>query len=132
RIYYDALHHPLDVDTFIRRLQQEMTTALEQLNRTIPTNQEVQLLPKGGGWISLSPLPPQPEPLHLGLLKSEIGSRWPMVELLDLLKETDLRTQFTDHFKSLTVRENLDRATIQKRLLLCLYGLGTNIGLKRA
>ncbi len=42
-----------------------------------------------------------------------------------------MRAPFTDHFKSLTVRENLDRATIQKRLLLCLYGLGTNIGLKR-
>jgi TnpA family transposase len=109
----------------------EMTTALEQLNQTIPNNPQVQLLPKGGGWISLSPLPPQPEPLHLGLLKAEMGSRWPMVELLDLLKETDLRVRFTDQFKSLTVRENLDRATIQKRLLLCLYGLGTNIGLKR-
>jgi hypothetical protein len=108
-----------------------MTTALEQLNQTIPNNPQVQLLPKGGGWISLSPLPPQPEPLHLGLLKAEIGRRWPMVELLDLLKETDLWVAFTDHFKSLTVRENLDRATIQKRLLLCLYGLGTNIGLKR-
>lgn len=108
-----------------------MTTALKQLNQTIPNNPQVQLLPKGGGWISLSPLSPQPEPLHLGLLKAEIGSRWPMVELLDLLKETDLRVRFTDQFKSLTVRENLDRATIQKRLLLCLHGLGTNIGLKR-
>jgi len=37
-----------------------------------------------------------------------------------------MRVHFTDHFKSLTVRENLDRATIQKRLLLCLHGLGTN------
>jgi hypothetical protein len=129
--YYDALRQPQDVDTFIRRLQQEMTTALEQLNRTLPDNPQVQLLPKGGGWIALSPLPPQLEPLHLGLLKTEIGSRWPMVGLLDLLKETDLRVRFTDHCKSLTVRENLDRATIQKRLLLCLYGLGTNIGLKR-
>ncbi len=132
RTYYEALRQPLDVDTFIQRLQHDMTAALEQLNRTLPDNPQVQLLSKGGGWISLSPLPPQPEPLHLGLLKSEIGSRWPMIELLDLLKETDLRTQFTNHFKSLTVRENLDRATIQKRLLLCLYGLGTNIGLKRA
>ena len=110
--YYDALRQPLEVDTFIRRLQQEMTTGLEQLNRTLPDNPQVQLLPKGGGWIALSPLPPQPEPMHLSLLKTEIGSRWPMVGLLDLLKETDLRVRFTDHFKSLTVRENLDRATI--------------------
>ncbi len=89
--YYEALHQPQDVDTFIRRLKLEMITALEQLNQNIPNNPQVQLLPKGGGWISLSPLSPQPEPLHLGLLKGELGRRWPMVELLDILKETDLR-----------------------------------------
>jgi TnpA family transposase len=129
--YYEALHLPLDADTFIQRLQAEMTTALEQLNRTIPDNPHVRLLSKGGGWISLTPLPPQPQPQHLRLLKAELGTRWSMVELLDILKETDLRVRFTDRLKSLTLRENLDRATIQKRLLLGLYGLGTNIGLKR-
>jgi len=132
QIYYDALHQPQDVEIFIGKLQQEMKTALTTLNRTIPNNTGVQLLPKGGGWISLSPLEPQPEPTHLRLLKGELGQRWPMIELLDMLKETDLRVHFTDHFKSSTIRENLDRATIQKRLLLCLYGLGTNMGLKRA
>jgi TnpA family transposase len=132
QIYYDALHQPQDVEIFIGKLQQEMKTALTTLNQTIPNNTEVQLLPKGGGWISLSPLEPQPEPTHLRLLKGELGQRWPMIELLDMLKETDLRVHFTDHFKSSTIRENLDRATIQKRLLLCLYGLGTNMGLKRA
>jgi len=129
--YYEALHQPQDVDIFIQRLKREMTTALEQLNQTIPDNPHVHLLPRGGGWISLSPLPPQPQPQHLRLLKGEMGTRWPMIELLDILKETDLRVRFTDRFKSLTIRENLDRATIQKRLLLSLYGLGTNIGLKR-
>ncbi len=129
--YYDALHQPQDVELFVQRQQQEMKAALEEFNRTLPDNPSVQLLPKGGGWIALSPLPPQPEPSHLGLLKAEMTGRWPMVELLDILKETDLRVHFTDQFKSPTVRENLDRATIQKRLLLGLYGLGTNIGLKR-
>ncbi len=129
--YYEALHLPLDPDAFIHKLQAEMTTALEQLNESIPDNPHVRLLSKGGGWISLSPLPPQPQPQHLRLLKAELGTRWSMVELLDIFKETDLRVRFTDRFKSLTVRENLDRATIQKRLLLGLYGMGTNIGLKR-
>jgi TnpA family transposase len=129
--YYEALHLPLDADTFLQKLQAEMTSALEQLNQSIPDNPHVRLLSKGGGWISLSPLPPQPQPQHLRLLKAELGTRWSMVELLDIFKETDLRVRFTDRFKSLTVRENLDRAIIQKRLLLGLYGLGTNIGLKR-
>lgn len=47
------------------------------------------------------------------------------------MKETALRTEFTEHFKTVASREILDRATLQKRLLLCLYGLGTNTGLKR-
>ena len=130
-IYYDALHLPTSSDAFIQRLQAEMTTALEQLNQNIPDNPYVRLLSKSDGWISLSPLPPQPQPQHLRLLKGELGTRWPMIELLDILKETDLRVRFTDRFHTLTLRENLDRATIQKRLLLGLYGLGTNIGLKR-
>ncbi len=108
-----------------------MTAALEQLNESIPTNPHVHLLSKAGGWISLSPLPPQPQPQHLRLLKGELGTRWPMIELLDILKETDLRVRFTDRFHTQALRENLDRAMIQKRLLLGLYGLGTNIGLKR-
>jgi len=77
----------------------------------------VQLSDKAGGWITLSPLPPQPEPVHLGHLKAELGQRWPMIGLLDMLKETDLRARCTDHFTSATPREHLDRATLQKRLL---------------
>jgi TnpA family transposase len=48
-----------------------------------------------------------------------------------MLKETDLRVGITPHFVSSGAREHLDRATVQQRLLLCLYGLGTNPGLKR-
>jgi hypothetical protein len=51
--------------------------------------------------------------------------------LLDVLKETDLRVGFTELFKSLASREHLDRSTLQRRLLLCLFGLGTHTGLKR-
>ena len=38
---------------------------------------------------------------------------------------------FTQEFQSASSREVLDRAELQKRLLLSLYGLGTNTGLKR-
>jgi TnpA family transposase len=54
-----------------------------------------------------------------------------MTRLLDMLKETDLRVGFTDTFKSPTAYESLEHAVLQPRLLLCLYGLGTNTGLKR-
>jgi hypothetical protein len=48
-----------------------------------------------------------------------------------MLKETDLRVHFTDLFKSATVHENLPRPVLQKRLLYCLYAIGTNTGLSR-
>lgn len=56
---------------------------------------------------------------------------WPMTNLLDVLKAADLRINFTDNFKTIASREMLDREIIQKRLILALYGLGTNTSLKR-
>jgi TnpA family transposase len=129
--YYEALRLPLDADAFIASLQQEMNEALAMLDRGLPKNPHVKVLIKNKGWISLSPLDAQPEPVSLMRLKSELGQRWPMTSLLDMLKETDLRIGFTETFKSPTAWESLERAVLQPRQLLCLYGLGTNTGLKR-
>lgn len=63
-------------------------------------------------------------------IKGEIKNRWSDINLLDLLKETDFHTEFTKHFKTTADREILDRKIIQRRLLLSLFGLGTNTGLK--
>ena len=74
---------------------------------------------------------PQPEPVGLIDLKSEIGRSWPMTGLLDVLKETALDTQFLDCFDSSASREALAHDVRNRRLLLALYALGTNAGLKR-
>ena len=129
--YYAAIQLPMDAEVFVRQLQQEMREELAALDRNVPTNPEVSILEKSGGWIKLSPLAPQPEPSNLVALKEEITRRWPMTSLLDVLKETDLRVGFTHLFRSPTAWENLDRETLQYRLLLSLYGLGTGAGLKR-
>jgi Domain of unknown function (DUF4158)/Tn3 transposase DDE domain len=129
--YDQQLGQPQDAAVFVQTLQQTLHEELTTLNQGMPTNPDVQILPKAGGWIKLSPLPAQPDPTNLLALKTEIGRRWPMTNLLDVLKETDLRLQLTEVFRSPTAFETLDRATLRHRLLLCLYGLGTNIGLKR-
>jgi Tn3 transposase DDE domain len=54
-----------------------------------------------------------------------------MTNLLDILKETELRVRFTEAFRTIGTREVLSPQVLQRRLLLCLYGLGTNAGLKR-
>lgn len=128
---YKALNQPLDADSFIAALKQEMIQGLEKLHAGMPKNPKVRITERGNGWISVSPLEPQPEPLNLVRVKAEIARRWPMTSLLDILKETDLRISFTEQFKTVANREILDRETLQKRLILSLYGLGTNTGLKR-
>src|SRR6266700_1006823 len=128
--YYQALSLPQDASQFIDALQAEMREALAAFNGSLP-QEKVRILNRGGGWISLSPLEPQEEPRNLGRLKGEIGRRWPMTSLLDILKEADLRLDFTQHFKSPATREVLDREVLRKRLLLSLYAMGTNTGLKR-
>lgn len=128
---YRALKQPLDADDFINKIRQAMYEGLSKLDIDMPKNPKVRLTERGNGWICITPSDPQPEPLNLSKLKAEIMRYWPMTNLLDVLKETDLRLNFTDHFKTLATHERLDRSTIQKRLILALYGLGTNTGLKR-
>lgn len=129
--YYQTLKQPTDVENFILPLQQAMELALKTLNDGLPQNPHLKILSKNQGWIRLSPLKKQPEPVNILRLKTELIQRWPMTSLLDILKEADLRIGFTECFQSIATREVLDPDTIQKRLLLCLYGLGTNTGLKR-
>ncbi len=130
--YYTALGHSAKAEEFITTLRQQMVDALTSFDRAIPKlSSQVRILDKKGGWISLTPLVAQPAPQNLRKLKVEIIKRWGVTTLLDILKEAALRIGFTQHFKSSAVREVLDREILQKRVLLCLYGMGTNTGLKR-
>jgi hypothetical protein len=88
-VNYQALEKPLDADTFIAALQQQMTQALQMLDTGMPQNPLVQILQRPRGWIRVSPSERKPDPLHLTQLKAEILQRWPMTSLLDVLKETD-------------------------------------------
>ncbi len=128
-IYYAALALPQAADDFVQQVKRQLEQALQTLNDTLPTNPAVAILPKSGGWIRVSPLLKQEEPANLRYLKHEIRQRWWMTSLLDMVKEVDFRVGFSDSFPSLTGQERLPRAELQKRLLLCLFGLGTNTGL---
>ena len=130
--YYEELNQPLDVDAFISREKQALADALTMLNSGMPRNPKVKIGERNGkGWISLTPLEAVPEPASLLQLKAEVKGRWGWTSLLDMLKETDLRVNFTDVFKSATAHENLLRSVLQRRLLYCLYAFGTNTGLSR-
>ena len=131
--YYAALNLPKSPEEFTGQLRAEMTAALKQLDRGLPKNEYVRILQRGpaGRHISITPLEPQDEPENLAQLKMEIARRWPATNLLDVLKEAELRVGFTDEFRSAAGVEKIDRDTLQRRILLCLYGMGTNTGLRR-
>ena len=130
--YYAELKQPQAAEEFVARLKSSMAESLATLDDEIPRNQTVRIVERGSkARIQLSKVEAQPDPVNLSHLKAEITRRWPMTSLLDVLKETDLRVGFTSHLESVAHREFIERNELQKRLLLSLYGLGTNTGLKR-
>ncbi len=56
--------------------------------------------------------------------------RWGTLDLLDVLKDAEFLTEFSTEFTSVASREVIDRETLRRRLLLCLFALGTNMGMK--
>lgn len=131
--YYEDLGIPLDAKTFTAALREELTRLLEALDKGMPTNPKVKIVyknKKDGYRTSISPLEPKPDPENLAVLKQEVNRRWWGTSLLDMLKETDLRVGFTQCLRSGTERSHMDETTLQRRLLLCLFGLGANTGIK--
>ena len=59
----------------------------------------------GEPWIIVPKLDTLPEPVNLGRLKDAVHARWGTVDLLDLLKEADLLTGFTEEFTSVASRD---------------------------
>jgi ABC-2 type transport system ATP-binding protein len=78
---------------------------------------------QGSPWVSVPKLDKLPEPKNLGALKAEVERRWGTIDLLGILKDTAFITDFTDSFASVASREVLDRATLNRRLLLERFDL---------
>jgi TnpA family transposase len=129
--YYADLRLPQDSKSFVERVKADLEQELFLLNSTLPDNDKVRLRWGGENRISVTPLTPAPEPPGLAALKAEVARAWPMTGLLDVLKETALDIGFLNSFQTSASREALPPTLRDQRLLLCLYGLGTNAGLKR-
>lgn len=129
--YYRELGCNPDAKAFVADLKSRMTASLRGLNAQIPTNPTVRVLWRGKNRISITPFEPLPSPPNLDAVKAELERRWPMTDLIDVLMETALQTGFLDGFTTSGDRVILDPDTLRQRLILCLYGLGTNAGLKR-
>lgn len=68
-MYYEALDLPLDGKAFVQRLKEQVRQALQTFNDTLPDNDAVEILSKGGGWIKVRPYEAQEEPANLRFSK---------------------------------------------------------------
>ncbi len=132
-MHYSALRQPTDPTTFIEGLRERVTAALTRLDQALvdaATGGVRIITRRGEPWISVPKLAPLPEPQHLQAVKDEVVRRWGTLDLLDVLKDSDFLADFTSEFTSVASREVIDRDTLRRRLLLCLFALGTNMGIK--
>jgi TnpA family transposase len=132
-VHYGAIRQPRDPEAFVAGLRRRLTTALDGLDAALAIDRSggVRITTRRGEpWISVPVLGAVPEPSNLVALKGEVGDRWGTLELLDVLKEADHLCGFTDEFASVASREIVERATLRRRLLLVLYALATNTGIR--
>jgi hypothetical protein len=129
--HYAALRKPLDPSEFIDQLREEMRGTLRELNDALPDLDFLEIRPRGrDGVIRLTPLEALPEPQNLGRLKKVITDRWGTIALIDALKESVLRSKCPATIAAMTGRGDMDPAVLLERLLLCIYGYGTNTGIR--
>jgi TnpA family transposase len=131
--YYQLLNLPLCPKEFIKELKDELRLEMQGLNDSILENALVKITGdnKKKARIRITPYIPQELPINLHILQRAINKRFSTINLIDILKETSFRTNFTDQFQSITNKDSIDKDKLLKRLLLCLYGIGSNTGLKR-
>lgn len=128
--YYNIINQSLSAQEFVDTLKTKLSKAIRDFDNNFSKNEYVKIVKrKNKPWIKLSPVPEQPKPQNLDKLKNDISSKWNTINLLDILKEVDLRENFTSCFKSVGNREVIPQEEIQKRLILSLFAIGTNTGL---
>lgn len=128
--YYELLGLPLHTKDFTEPRKKELHENIKLLNDTVLKNDKVEITNKNGGHIKISPYDPQAEPVNIKKLHEEIKKEYGTINLIDVLKEAELQIGFTNKLHSAATRENLSKDVLRFRLLLCLYGIGTNTGLK--
>ena len=130
--YLDMLDLPNRGNSFTKQLKQLLSDSLSGLNKSIVHNNKVKIkASKVNKNISVSPSEAQKEPQNIGSLQNEIIKRWSSINLIDILKECDLLINFTEQMGTITRSSKICPEALRKRLLLCLYGIGSNTGLKR-
>ena len=132
-VHYGSLRQPTDPEQFINGLRERMRHALTRFDKAITDDScgGVRIVTRHSEpWITVPRMDALPEPVRLEQIKAEVQRRWGTLDLLDVLKDSDFLCEFTNEFASTASREVIDRDVLRRRLLLALFALGTNMGIK--
>lgn len=129
--YYKKLGLPINPRDFTKLSKIELSQALTSLNNSISSNDKVSILNKKNGHIKISPSLPQKSPENIIELQQEIIKRWGNINLLDAFKEANIRIGFIDHMETVGRFSRFEMDKLVTRLLLGLYAIGSNTGIKR-
>lgn len=128
--HYGELRKPLDAGVFIDQLRAEMTGELAALDEAVDDLDWVEIAERKAGAIKLSAPEASPEPRNLRRIKAEVGRRWQVVPLIDMLKEAVLRTGCLQKVTAVTGGGHLAPEVLAERLMLAIYAYGTNTGIR--
>ncbi|NUR59492.1 MAG: Tn3 family transposase [Catenulispora sp.] len=103
---------------------------MEALDTVLPKLGWVTISERKTGAIKLTKLGPAEEPRNLRKTKNEVGRGWGAVPLIDMLKEAVLRTGFLNAVTSAAGTSSLKPEILAERLMLAIYGYGTNTGIR--
>jgi hypothetical protein len=133
-VHYAAIRAPLNGLEFVDDLKRRLGAALDMFNDALAAGATggVRITSRRGEpWLSIPNMDKALEPANPEALKAEVQRRWGTIDLLEVLKEADFLTGFTGQFASVFTREARAEEVLRRRLLLVLFALGTNVGIKR-
>jgi TnpA family transposase len=128
--HYGELRKPLDASVFIDELRAEMTAELAALDEVVGELEWVEIAERKAGAIKFTAPEASPEPRNLRRVKAEVGRRWQVVPLIDMLKEAVLRTGCLQRVTAVTGGGHLHPEVLAERLMLAIYAYGTNTGIR--
>ena len=134
---YRRLGLPTNGAHFVSGLQAQLRQALHQANEAIGRGRPeraatIRRSLDGRSARLYSPRPMAREERDLlEEIKSRVHRQFGMLDLLDILLEADRQVDFTRFFQTSGQRRVLGEEEVRRRLLLVLFSLGTNLGLRR-
>jgi TnpA family transposase/integrase len=131
--HFAAYAQPADPGQFVTGVRGRLRDELLALARHIRGPKPVVSIVDGRSrplW-RVPALTPRLERPVLGVLKAAVSARIGRLDLSDALLEAHRQVDLTPFFQSSAQREVLTGDDKVKRLLLAVFGLGTNLGLKR-